>query len=137
VTARTLMSPIGDMFLRSVYMLDHFGDTIRGGPTQPYIQLLSTVDVAKAHDEFVQVRVNGVGRSVSATDGPPPSIPTASGAVTGSAATVTTTESAASGAATASPTAAAADVVTDTPATVAVTDASTNGSARRAWHSRQ
>jgi hypothetical protein len=52
-------------------MLNHFGDTIRGGPTQPYIQLLSTVDAVEAHNQFVDVRVNGVGRGVVANDGPP------------------------------------------------------------------
>jgi hypothetical protein len=46
----------GDAFLRSVYALHHFGDTIRGGPAQPYIQLLSTVDVAQAHEQFIEAR---------------------------------------------------------------------------------
>jgi hypothetical protein len=46
----------GDSFLRSVYALHHFGDTIRGGPAQPYIQLLSTVDVAQAHEQFIEAR---------------------------------------------------------------------------------
>jgi hypothetical protein len=48
------LPPPGDAFLRNVYALHHFGDTIRGGPTQPYIQLLSTLDVAQAHDQFIE-----------------------------------------------------------------------------------
>jgi hypothetical protein len=46
-------------FLRSVYMLNNYGDFINGDVRtvdQPYVQLLSTVDTSKMLDEFNAAR---------------------------------------------------------------------------------
>jgi hypothetical protein len=54
----------GDAFLRSAYMLAHFGDSISGGSKPPFIQLLPTLDAEKAHAKFVRT---ASGVSVSST----------------------------------------------------------------------
>jgi len=50
--------------VRNAYMLVNFGDFVDGKADKvanPYVQLLSTTDdLAEAHNDFVQVRLNGV-----------------------------------------------------------------------------
>ncbi|THV05271.1 acid protease [Dendrothele bispora CBS 962.96] len=53
---------LGMGFLRNTYSLFNFGDFVDGSPdnvADPYIQLLSTVDKAKMHREFVVARLGG------------------------------------------------------------------------------
>ncbi|THV05270.1 acid protease [Dendrothele bispora CBS 962.96] len=53
---------LGMGFLRNTYTLFNFGDFVDGSPdnvADPYIQLLSTVDKAKIHHEFVIARLGG------------------------------------------------------------------------------
>jgi hypothetical protein len=54
---------LGMAFLRNVYLLVNYGDFIVGSTSKasPFVQLLSTSnDTATMHQEFVQVRLNGV-----------------------------------------------------------------------------
>lgn len=71
----------GQAFLRNTYMLVHVGDlTDDSSGGAPYIQLLSTVDRALVHTEFVVARLNGIdttgsqpallGQSQASTPGP-------------------------------------------------------------------
>lgn len=53
---------LGMSFIRNVYALFNFGDFIAGSTSargNPYLQFLSTTDSAKAHSDFVQVRLQG------------------------------------------------------------------------------
>jgi hypothetical protein len=79
---------LGDAFLWSVYMLNRFVDSIRGGPAPPYVQLLSTVDVAEAHAEFVQICTAGASVAAAsalpiATEGGPAGMDAAGASATG------------------------------------------------------
>ncbi|KAI0315898.1 aspartic peptidase domain-containing protein [Amylostereum chailletii] len=53
---------LGMAFLRNAYLLINYGDFLDGANTtaDPFVQLLSTTDPAEAHNDFVQVRLNGV-----------------------------------------------------------------------------
>ncbi|KAJ7625282.1 aspartic peptidase domain-containing protein [Mycena polygramma] len=57
----------GMAFLRNVYTLVNFGDFVADskGKADPYIQFLSTTDLAEAHSDFVKVRLNGVDTTIS------------------------------------------------------------------------
>ncbi|KAG8881980.1 hypothetical protein FRB97_008848 [Tulasnella sp. 331] len=53
---------LGMGFLRNSYILFDFGDTILGSSTDqiaPFIQMLSITDPVAAHNDFVNVRLNG------------------------------------------------------------------------------
>ncbi|KAI0043884.1 acid protease [Auriscalpium vulgare] len=53
---------LGDAFLKNAYMLINAGNSVDGSrksTPEPYIQLLSITDPAKAHLEFVAARLNG------------------------------------------------------------------------------
>ncbi|KAJ7636236.1 aspartic peptidase domain-containing protein [Roridomyces roridus] len=57
----------GMAFLRNVYVLINFGDFVAGSNSKadPYIQLLSITDLAQAHTDFVNERLNGTDTTVS------------------------------------------------------------------------
>ncbi|KAH8113072.1 acid protease [Phellopilus nigrolimitatus] len=53
---------LGMAFLRNSYLLINFGDFVDGSNSSvadPYIQLLSTTDLASAHSDFVNTRLGG------------------------------------------------------------------------------
>lgn len=52
---------LGMAFLRNAYLLINYGDYLDGAKTKapPYVQLLSTMDPASAHLDFVNVRLGG------------------------------------------------------------------------------
>lgn len=57
-----------------MYLLINFGDFVDGSvdtTADPYVQLLSVTDPAAAHAEFVNVRLNHTGATVSSTPTPP------------------------------------------------------------------
>jgi hypothetical protein len=57
---------LGMGFLRNAYALFDYGDWVSEASNDredPYIQLLSITDKTKAHQEFVQIRMNGVDSS--------------------------------------------------------------------------
>lgn len=57
---------LGMAFLRNTYTLIDFGDFVDANATEkepPFIQLLSVTDETDAHNDFVQVRLNGVDSS--------------------------------------------------------------------------
>ncbi|THH20588.1 hypothetical protein EW146_g785 [Bondarzewia mesenterica] len=74
---------LGMAFLRNAYLLVNYGDFLEGSNSStanPYVQILSTTnDTAEAHDDFVQVRLDGVDKtgdqrlSASNTTSPDPS----------------------------------------------------------------
>lgn len=52
--------------MRNVYILLDYGDWVKDASNDrddPYIQLLSTTDKTAAHNDFVQVRLNGIDTS--------------------------------------------------------------------------
>ena len=56
--------------MRNTYSLFDYGDWVDDASndrSDPYIQLLSITDVNQAHQDFVQVRMNGVDTSGSAS----------------------------------------------------------------------
>lgn len=58
----------GMNFLRNVYMLINFGDFVDGSNSKtadPYIQLLTTTDIADSHHDFVIVRLGGIDNAES------------------------------------------------------------------------
>ncbi|KAJ3988032.1 aspartic peptidase domain-containing protein [Lentinula detonsa] len=62
---------LGMSFLRNVYALFNYGDFITDNNASargdPYIQMLSTTDLADAHSDFVNQRLNGVDTTGSQT----------------------------------------------------------------------
>jgi len=61
---------LGMAFLRNAYMLVNFGDFVDGKQDKiadPYVQLLPTTEIAEAHKDFVQVRLNGIDTTGSQT----------------------------------------------------------------------
>lgn len=56
--------------MRNTYLYVNFGDWIEGSPStaDPYVQLLSTTNDAEAHQEFVQVRIEGQNNSALKAD---------------------------------------------------------------------
>jgi hypothetical protein len=51
---------MGMSFLRNVYAVMNYGDWIDGGSSSdPYLQLMPTTNVQSAHNDFVQVRMDG------------------------------------------------------------------------------
>ncbi|KAF5345679.1 hypothetical protein D9758_013038 [Tetrapyrgos nigripes] len=59
---------LGPSFLRNVYTVINFGDFVDGSNdtiADPYIQLLPTLDKAKAHQDFVNQRLGGVDTTAS------------------------------------------------------------------------
>ncbi|GLB38617.1 putative peptidase A1 family protein [Lyophyllum shimeji] len=60
---------LGMAFLRNVYALIDYGDFIVGsdGRDAPYVQFLSTTDLAEAHTDFVKIRLDGVDTTANQT----------------------------------------------------------------------
>ncbi|EKM51671.1 uncharacterized protein PHACADRAFT_261948 [Phanerochaete carnosa HHB-10118-sp] len=62
---------LGMAFLRNTYTLFDYGDWVEESSNDredPYIQLLSITNKTQAHEEFVQVRMNGVDTSNSTSE---------------------------------------------------------------------